>query len=167
MVLWVSCHFNRSWEKKWRKVIFIIFWERKSREEVRSVDEEWYFVFKWCKWCDVSWGALLQCYNLPPPPTPSIYQSMSGPELSFISLIYIRIFYGTENWTTPDLKNVNTIKSTSWTGKNEELNNKVFFLMILFYNFIIVFRNIQIILSSNHHCTSPAASILTVIGLQD
>ena len=127
MVLWVSCHFNRSWGKKWRKVIFIIFWERKSREEVRSVDEEWYFVFKWCKWCDVSWGALLQCYNLPPPPTPSIYQSMSGPELSFISLIYIRIFYGTENWTTPDLKNVNTIKSTSWTGKNEELNNKVFF----------------------------------------
>ena len=39
--------------------------------------------------------------------------------------------------------------------------------MILFYNFIIVFRNIQIILSSNHHCTSPAASILTVIGPQD
>ena len=75
-------------KKIWWKVIFIIFWERKSREEVRSVDEEWYFVFKWCKWCDVSWGVLLQCYNLPPPPTPSIYQSRSGPELSFISLIY-------------------------------------------------------------------------------
>ena len=55
-------------KKIWWKVIVIIFWERKCREEVRCVDEEWYFVFKWCKWCDVSHPARVRagepCYNV-------------------------------------------------------------------------------------------------------
>ena len=54
---------------------FLIFWE--GREEVRC--EEWYFVFRWCKWCDVSQRAQVRAgepfYNLPPPPPTSIYQS--------------------------------------------------------------------------------------------
>ena len=118
-------------KKIWWKVIFIIFWERKSREEVRCVDEEWYFVFKWCKWCDVSHPARVRagepCYNVTTSHHHQHHQYTSpGLVPSFLLyLLYIYVYF-MELKIEQLLTSKMSILSTSWTGKNEELNNKVF-----------------------------------------